>query len=202
MTVATPVTASPEVRKIVCGRCYAVLDAGDNFCRSCGAKVGEGSGAAAPVEQPLPPPTVVYQEAMPQLPPGQYSPVPMAVQPTPMVVQPAAAAFQPATDLLNRRRRWSDSRVLVLIMLFVVLGPFALPMLWRSRGFSIFWKLVLTIVVLGVCVWGVCQVWHSVETMVQALNDPQGTGGMESMIEMLDKGPAEAPPIHGTGLGI
>ena len=37
-----------------------------------------------------------------------------------------------------------DSPWFVLLMLFIVLGPLGLPLLWRSARFSIFWKVLLT----------------------------------------------------------
>jgi len=40
--------------------------------------------------------------------------------------------------------RWSDRRWFVLLMLFFVLGPLALPMLWSSRSFTPASKTVLT----------------------------------------------------------
>jgi hypothetical protein len=40
--------------------------------------------------------------------------------------------------------RWSDQRWFVLLMLFFVLGPLALPMLWRSQAFTTLSKTALT----------------------------------------------------------
>lgn len=48
----------------------------------------------------------------------------------------------------SRRRRLRDSRAFVLFMLFAVLGPFALPLLFSSRAFSRRWKAVLALAVL------------------------------------------------------
>jgi len=45
--------------------------------------------------------------------------------------------------------RWSDRRWFVLVMLFFVLGPLALPMLWSSRSFTPVSKTVLTALGLG-----------------------------------------------------
>jgi hypothetical protein len=45
--------------------------------------------------------------------------------------------------------RWYHRRVPVLILLFVVLGPFALPHLWRSPVFSRGMKIVLTLLVVA-----------------------------------------------------
>ncbi|MBN2474512.1 MAG: hypothetical protein JXB62_07880 [Pirellulales bacterium] len=56
--------------------------------------------------------------------------------------------------------RWSENRWVVLAMLFLVLGPVGLPMLWRSRQFSRTWKTVLTTFVLGVTVAIVGLIWY------------------------------------------
>ena len=37
----------------------------------------------------------------------------------------------------------------VLILLFIVLGPFGLPLLWRSPSFTRGWKILLTLAVLA-----------------------------------------------------
>ena len=50
-------------------------------------------------------------------------------------------------DRSDRRSPWSGNVWVVLTMLFVALGPLALPMLWQSRQFSLFWKIVLTVLV-------------------------------------------------------
>jgi len=93
-----------DIQKIVCRRCFAVLDVSDNFCRHCGAATaGDGGAVAAPV---------------------------------------GVAA--------TRKSKGTDNPWGVLLMLFVVLGPLALPMLWRSRGFSPLWKTLLTLVMVGV----------------------------------------------------
>ncbi len=45
--------------------------------------------------------------------------------------------------------KWYYRPLWVLILLFLVLGPFGLPILWRSPGFSRPVKIVLTILVLA-----------------------------------------------------
>ena len=40
--------------------------------------------------------------------------------------------------------KWYHSRGMVFLMLFVVLGPFGLPLLWKSPRFTKFWKQILT----------------------------------------------------------
>lgn len=45
--------------------------------------------------------------------------------------------------------KWYYRPVWVLVLLFLVLGPFGLPYLWRSPSFSRRWKVVLTILVVS-----------------------------------------------------
>jgi len=64
------------------------------------------------------------------------------------------ASGLPVTRVVSAGRSeassWSESPWVVLAMLFLVLGPLGLPMLWRSRQFSPAWKAVLTLLMLGV----------------------------------------------------
>lgn len=60
---------------------------------------------------------------------------------------------------------------MVLLMLFAVLGPLALPMLWRSRRFSRFWKVVLTLAVASLTVLVVVALWWAVARLFAALAD-------------------------------
>jgi len=53
-------------------------------------------------------------------------------------------------------RRALDNPWLMLGMLFFVTAALGIPFLWMSRGFSTFWKVVLTIVVL---LWTVLILW-------------------------------------------
>jgi hypothetical protein len=124
-----------HIEKLVCRGCYAVLDAGDNFCRYCGAPAGSASrrppargDAGLPVQAEL-------------------------------VAPPAAA------------RGWSESPWAVLLLLFCVLGPLALPMLWRSRRFSRFWKLVLTAIVVGLTALVLGLIWYVFDKLVEPLRD-------------------------------
>ena len=88
--------------QLVCQRCYAALDAADNYCRHCG---------------------------------------------TPTAGRPA----------------WWESPWFVLPMLFLVLGPLALPMLWRSRRFTLLWKGVLTVLVVGLTALLLWWIWVSLQ---------------------------------------
>jgi hypothetical protein len=59
----------------------------------------------------------------------------------------AIVAAEFAEDVPPGKRRLSESVGFVLSMLFLLLGPLAFPMLWRSGAFTRAWKIVLTIVV-------------------------------------------------------
>ncbi len=44
--------------------------------------------------------------------------------------------------------KWYMRPIIVVLLLFFVLGPFGLPLLYRSSGFTRKWKIVLTILVI------------------------------------------------------
>lgn len=52
------------------------------------------------------------------------------------------------SDLPSRPGPPPPSRGVLLLMLFVALGPLAFPLLWRSPHFSKPWKAVLTVLVI------------------------------------------------------
>ncbi|MGD0900184.1 MAG: hypothetical protein ABR915_20300 [Thermoguttaceae bacterium] len=112
--------SDPAVAKIVCRRCYAVLDAGDNYCRHCGTPTAPGIPAAPDA---------------PARPPG-----------------------------------WSESPWFVLPMLFLIFGPLAIPLLWRSRRFTLVWKSVLTVLVLAVTVYVCWGVWFVLQPVFRSLD--------------------------------
>ena len=49
--------------------------------------------------------------------------------------------------------KWYHNLWFVLAMLFFVLGPFGLPLLWKSPHFTRAWKWLLTILVLLYTLW-------------------------------------------------
>ncbi len=59
----------------------------------------------------------------------------------------SAEAIPAPSDRVGQRYSWYENVWFVLAMLFLVLGPLALPLLWRSRQFSLLWKLVLTLLI-------------------------------------------------------
>ncbi|MCX6071165.1 MAG: hypothetical protein NTU91_09970, partial [Chloroflexi bacterium] len=56
--------------------------------------------------------------------------------------------------------KWSESPWVVLLALFLVLGPLGLPMLWRSRRFSLLWKLLLTVLMTAITIFILAMVWY------------------------------------------
>lgn len=64
------------------------------------------------------------------------------------------AAMAPPTQWIGdpgggQRSRTADNPLFVLSMVFFVLGPLALPMVWRCAGLSRFWKVLTTALMLG-----------------------------------------------------
>ncbi|MBI4343438.1 MAG: hypothetical protein HY601_01310 [Candidatus Omnitrophica bacterium] len=51
------------------------------------------------------------------------------------------------------RSRWYHSVWFVLAMLFFVMGPFALPLLWKSPRFALWAKVALTLALAGATWW-------------------------------------------------
>jgi ribosomal protein L40E len=82
---------------------------------------------------------------------------------------PAVAASQ--------RAPWSENRWIVLASLFLVLGPLGLPMLWRSRQFSMVWKLVFTGMVLGLTVLIFVLIWYVIDKALAPLKELRGMQG-------------------------
>jgi len=90
----------------------------------------------------------------------------------PLKGSPAAASpARPAVVPAQSRTSWAENRIVVLVVLFLVLGPLGLPMLWRSRQFSLFWKVVLTTIVLGLTLVLVGLIWYVVDKMLEPLTE-------------------------------
>ena len=100
--------------QLICDRCRAVLDAGDRYCRHCGAATSPPAGGL----------------------PG-----------------------------------WTESPWVILPLLFLVMGPLAFPLLWWSRRFSLFWKIVLTVIVSASTAGLVWITWLSVQQTLNVLRD-------------------------------
>jgi len=50
------VATAEDIEKVVCYQCYAVLDAGDHFCRHCGQPLGEVPVPAGTLDGSVPTP--------------------------------------------------------------------------------------------------------------------------------------------------
>lgn len=69
---------------------------------------------------------------------------------------------------------WSENPVVVLLALSLI-GPLAIPMLWRSRRFTRGWKIGLTVAVLAVTVLA-C--WYTVKAINAALDQAWQQSGL------------------------
>jgi hypothetical protein len=116
------------VEKTVCQRCYAILDAADSFCRYCGQPAGPNADLPRPMDG--------REESSDRS--GQVGNLPPA---------PARAGSPPCA-----RPGWSDSPWVVLPLVFLVLGPFGLPVLWKNRRTPLAVKIVSTAVLAGAVV--------------------------------------------------
>jgi hypothetical protein len=83
--------------------------------------------------------------------PGEYAQVQVVPEPKTVRMSPA------------------DNPVFVLIMLFFVLGPFALPMLWRSRAFTQRWKWIWTV---SMIVFTLLLCWLIYHILVKMILEP------------------------------
>jgi hypothetical protein len=55
---------------------------------------------------------------------------------------------------------WLEHPLVVLAAIVLTLGPFGLPLLWRSRRFSQPWKILLTGIILSVVTLVVLTLWY------------------------------------------
>lgn len=76
-----------------------------------------------------------------------------------------------------KRPKGSESPWVVLLMLFVVLGPLALPMLWGNRHFSPVWKIVLTVVMVFVTGLVIFLAWYVVAKALEPLEQLKSLKG-------------------------
>lgn len=54
-----------------------------------------------------------------------------------------------------------------VIAALLVLGPFAFPLLWKSKDFNLFWKWVLTIVISVMTVALLWSTWKIVQIVIE-----------------------------------
>ena len=70
-----------------------------------------------------------------------------------MEPQPPQSQHTATASPVTPSARWFHSVWFVLLMLFVVMGPFGLPLLWKSPRFSRPLKIALTVLVVVYTVW-------------------------------------------------
>jgi hypothetical protein len=94
---------------------------------------------------------------------------------TPTVILADIAGPRGATGLATEPRagqaKWWESPVVVLALLFLVLGPLALPLLWRSRRFTREWKGILTAIVIGVTAFVFWEIWYTFNRLLAPLQE-------------------------------
>ncbi len=74
-------------------------------------------------------------------------------------------------DPASRPTSFFESPWVILPLIFLVLGPLALPLLWRSRQFSPLWKNVLTVITLVYTVFLIVSVWFSVQEAMKSFRE-------------------------------
>ena len=88
---------------------------------------------------------------------------------------PGRRAFRNAFPWPARRcqlagtAKLSESPWVILPLLFLILGPFALPLLWRSHRFTLVWKYVLTILMFAVTAALLWSMWFTVQQALAPL---------------------------------
>ena len=68
---------------------------------------------------------------------------------------------------------WWESPWFVLTILFLILGPLGLPLLWKSRRFTLLWKVVLTVLTIAEAVYLVRGVYVAVQQSLTQLTKLQ-----------------------------
>ena len=81
------------------------------------------------------------------------------------------AAVKPVLASVVQPPRFSESPWVVLPLLFLVLGPLGVPLLWRSRRFTRLWKVVLTVLMAVVTAYLVWSVWYVLNQSLAPLKE-------------------------------
>jgi hypothetical protein len=90
----------------------------------------------------------------------------------------AALVVKPVVGPTAREPGWSESPWVVLSLMFLVLGPFALPLLWRSRRFTRLWKGILTIAMAALTAFLVYSMWFVVHEALAPLRELEKLQGL------------------------
>lgn len=73
-------------------------------------------------------------------------------------------AFQTAS---GRPRTFTADTVPYVIVMLLMVGPFAIPLLWQSRKFSTSWKIVWTLVVILIALLGIAILTFAASSLEQ-----------------------------------
>lgn len=65
--------------------------------------------------------------------------------------------------------KWYYRPWIVVLLLFFVLGPFGLPLVYKSPRFSKFWKIVLTLLVILFTIEMIHKTYQISKTMIEKL---------------------------------
>jgi len=76
-----------------------------------------------------------------------------------------------ARSARDRPPRVADNPATILFLLFAVLGPLALPLLWRSRRIATPWKIILTLLVALVTAAVVGLLWYMIQMFIEPLKE-------------------------------
>ena len=74
-------------------------------------------------------------------------------------------------DPASRPPSFVESPWVILPLIFLVLGPLALPLLWRSRQFSPLWKNIVTAITLAYTLLLLGSVWFSVQEALKSFGE-------------------------------
>ncbi len=64
--------------------------------------------------------------------------------------------------------KWYYSIPAVFLALFV-LGPFGFPLLWKSPGFNLFWKMAITAVITGLTIYLCVASWQLIVFLMREI---------------------------------
>ena len=160
---------SYTIAKIVCRRCYAVLDADDAYCRRCGAPTSRNDLSAPQAGSQAAGSPAQTARGTASRGPGQPDRSAADSYRGHSADAPRQAAGKHAPKLFSDSIQ--DNPWVVLALLFLVLGPLGLPLLWRSRAFSNTSKIIISVVLVGIMVLAVAIIGYVLWLVVGPLTE-------------------------------
>lgn len=163
-----------DSHKTECPDCFQTVDATDSFCRRCGQPLHSGAvQASTPNVYNLNNPSASAKDSLIAPPVFEYS---------------APSEVQPEQEKLKA----SENPLFVLGMLLFILGPFALPLLWRSRAFHPYAKIAITGVVVFITAYVTWTLYGLFSVLYERLsilggNESSDLEGLLKQLEDLQK---------------